>query len=215
MEMAVGKAAISLILACAAWAQQLEVKHDHLRKYCVGTLTIDAEGLRFSGPKGHAWTWPYAEIQQLTLYPGTIRVLSYKDRSGWKLGKDVSYTFTGKFPIDALERQWSAKLDQRFVDAAGQNSGMAGNKIPVKQVGLIKGTQGILTFGESSVVFDAARGARTWRINDIQYISSAGPFQLSITTLEKQFDFQLKQAISESTYNQLWLDIERKNGRIQ
>ena len=213
--MAIGKAAIGLMLTCAAWAQQFEVKHDHLRKFCVGTLTIDEAGLSFSGPKGHAWTWPYAEIQQLTLYPGSIRVLSYKDRSNWKLGKDVSYTFTGKFPIDALERQWSAKLDERFVDAAGQNSGMAGIKFPVKQLGLIKGTQGNLTFGESSVVFDAARNARTWRLKDIQFISSAGPFQLSIMTLEKQFDFQLKQAISESTYNQLWLDIERKNGRIQ
>jgi hypothetical protein len=33
--------------------------------------------------------------------------------------------------------------------------------------------------------------------------------------LEKQFHFQLKQAINESTYNQLWLEIEKKNGRIQ
>ena len=64
-------------------------------------------------------------------------------------------------------------------------------------------------------VSHAPRGARTWRYKDIQFISSAGPFQLSITTLEKQFDFQLKQGITESNYNQLWLDIERKNGRIQ
>ena len=213
--MAIGKAAIGLILTCAAWAQTLEVKHDHLRKSCTGTLAIDDAGIRFSGPKGHAWNWPYADIQTLTLYPGSVRILSYKDRSTWKLGKDVSYTFTGKFPIDALQRQWSAKLDQRFIDAAGGNSTLAGVRFPVKQLGLVKGTQGNLTFGESSVVFDAPRGARTWRYQDIQFISTAGPFQLSITTLEKQFDFQLKQGITESTYNQLWLDIERKNGRIQ
>src|SRR3954468_24607538 len=141
MEMAIGKTAIGLILTCAAWAQEFEVKHDHFRKFCVGTLTVDEAGIRFSGPKGHAWTWPYAEIQRLTLYPGKIEILSYKDRSTWKLGKDVSYTFTGKFPTDALERQWSAKLDQRFVSAVGQNSGLAGIKFPVKQLGLIKGTQ--------------------------------------------------------------------------
>ena len=213
--MAIGKAAIGLILTCAAWAQQFEVKHDHLRKFCTGTLTIDDVSIRFSGPKGHVWNWPYADIQQLTLYPGRTRILSYKDRSNWNLGKDVAYTFTGKFPTDALERQWSAKLDQRFVDAAGRNFSLAGIKFPVKQVGLMKGTQGTLTFGEDSVVYDTVRDARTWRIKDIQFLSSAGPFQLSITTLEKQFDFQLKQAISEATYNQLWLDIERKNGRIQ
>ena len=112
--MAIGKAAIGLILSCAAWAQQsaaqqFEVRHEHWRKFCVGTLTIDEAGIRFNGPKGHAWNWPYAEIQQLTLYPGSIRILSYKDSSNWKLGKDVAYTFTGEFPAVRLARQWSAE----------------------------------------------------------------------------------------------------------
>ena len=218
--MAIGKAAICLILSSAAaslWAQQFPVQHRHLRKFCVGTLTVDARGIRFSGPKGHVWDWPYGEIQQLTLYPGSIRVLSYKDSSNWKLGKDVAYTFTGKFPIELLERQWSAQLDQRFVAAVpvAQASGLPGVKFPVKQLGLMKGTQGTLIFGADAVVYDTPSDARTWRYSDIQFISSANPFQLTVTTLEKQFDFQLKQGITESTYNQLWLEIEKKNGRIQ
>ncbi|MCX6627207.1 MAG: hypothetical protein NTW28_06215 [Candidatus Solibacter sp.] len=217
--MAICKAAIGLILSsavCSLWAQQFPVHHQHLRKFCAGTLTVDESGIRFSGPKGHAWTWPYMEIQQLTLYAGSIRILSYKDRSNWKLGKDVAYTFTGKLPIELLERQWSAQLDQRFVAAVvGQASGRSGLKLPVKQLGLIKGTQGTLTFAADAVVYDTPRDARTWRYRDIQFISSASPFQLTITTLEQQFHFQLKQAITESTYNQLWLEIEKKNGRIQ
>jgi hypothetical protein len=218
MEMAIRKAAICLILSSAAaslWAQQFPVRHQHLRKFCAGTLTVDERGIRFSGPKGHAWSWPYAEIQQLTLYPGSIHILSYKDSSSWKLGKDVAYTFTGKFPIELLEGQWSAKLDQRFVAAVGQPSGPSGPKFQVKQLGLTKGTQGTLTFAENAVVYDTSRDARTWRYTDIQFISTSNPFQLTITTLEKQFHFQLKQAITESTYNQLWLEIEKKNGRIQ
>ena len=216
--MAIGKTAICLILSGAAsslWAQQFPAHHEHLRKFCAGTLTVDAAGIRFSGPKGHVWNWPYAEIQQLTLYPDRIHILSYKDRSSWKLGKDVAYTFTGKFPIEILERQWSAQLDQRFVAAVGQASGLSILNLPVKQLGLMKGTQGTLTFAGDAVVYDTPGDPRTWRYSDIQFISSAGPFQLSITTLEKQFHFQLKQAITESTYNQLWLEIERKNGRIQ
>jgi hypothetical protein len=217
MEMAIGKAAIYLILSSAAWAQQFPAHHQHLRKLCAGTLTVDAAGIRFSGPKGHAWSWPYAEIQQLTLSPGSIRILSYKDSSNWKLGRDAAYTFTGKFPVELLERQWSAQLDQRFVAAVavGQASGPSGLKFPVKELGLTKGTQGTLTFAENAVVYDTPRAARTWRYSDIQFISSANPFQLSITTLEKQFHFQLKQPMTESTYNQLWLEIEKKNGRIQ
>ena len=54
-----------------------------------------------------------------------------------------------------------------------------------------------------------------WRYDDIQAISSSGPFQLSIDTTEKSFQFQLKQPITESRYNELWLHIERKHGRIQ
>ena len=69
--MAIRKAAICLILTSAAaslWAQQFPVHHLHLRKFCPGTLTVDETGIRFSGPKGHAWSWPYGEIQQLTLH---------------------------------------------------------------------------------------------------------------------------------------------------
>jgi hypothetical protein len=217
MEMAIGKAAICVILSSTAWAQQFPVHHEHLRKFCAGTLTVDERGIRFSGPKGHAWSWPYEEIQQLTLRAGSIHILSYKDSSNWKLGKDVAYTFTGIFPIELLERQWSAQLDQRFVAAVsvGQDSGLSGLKFPVKQLGLTKGTQGTLTFAGDAVVYDTPGDPRTWRYSDIQFISSANPFQLTVTTLEKQFHFQLKQAITESTYNQLWLEIEKKNGRIQ
>jgi hypothetical protein len=212
--MAIGKAAICLILSCPVWAQQFPVRHQHLRKFCAGTLTVDDKGIRFNGPKHHVWTWPYAEIQQLTLRSGSIHILSYKDSSNWRLGKDVSYTFTGEFPTEDLERQWSAQLDQRFVGCSTA-SGLSSLKFEVKQLALNKGTQGTLTFGESSVVYDTSRDPRTWRYNDIQFISSANPFQLTITTLEKQFRFQLKQAITESAYNQLWLEIEKKNGRIQ
>ena len=215
--MAIGKAAICVILSSTAWAQQFPVHHEHRRKFCAGTLTVDEHGIRFSGPKGHAWSWPYGEIQQLTLRAGSIHILSYKDSSNWKLGKDVAYTFTGIFPIELLERQWSAQLDQRFVAAVsvGQDSGLSGLKFPVKQLGLTKGTQGTLTFAGDAVVYDTPGDPRTWRYSDIQFISSANPFQLTVTTLEKQFHFQLKQAITESTYNQLWLEIEKKNGRIQ
>jgi hypothetical protein len=217
MEMAIGKVTICMILSTTAWAQQFAVHHQHLRKFCMGTLTVETGGIRFNGPKGHTWTWPYADIQQLTLRRGSIHILSYKDSSNWKLGKDVAYTFTGEFPIDLLEHQWSVTLDQRFVAAVsieGTNPAPA-LSIPVKQLALTKGTQGILTFGGNAVVYDTPVAPRTWRYSDIQFISSANPFQLTITTLEKQFDFQLKQAITESTYNQLWLDIEKKNGRIQ
>jgi hypothetical protein len=210
--------AVAGVLSVAiADAQEFPAHHQHLHKWCAGTLTVDAEGIGFAGPKGHAWKWAYRDIQQLTLSPGEIRVLTYNDASRWKLGKDLAYEFRGEFPAESLARQWSATLDQRFVAAIASPPSGAGAlaTLPAKQLGLTRGDQGTITFTADSVIFDSPRNARTWRYSDIQSISSSSPFQLSITTFEKQFQFQLKGPLNESTYNQLWLEIEKKKRRIQ
>ncbi|MCU1236227.1 MAG: hypothetical protein JWP63_4194 [Candidatus Solibacter sp.] len=208
--MAIRQAAICLILAGAAWAQQFPVRHQHVRKYCEGTLTVDEKGITFQSAKHGELNWPYADIQQLTLGPKSIHILSYKD-SSLLLGRDLTYNFTGVIPSADLYARWSAALDQRFVAALPEIGDHAGVRFPAKLLDLTKGTESTLVFGADLVGF----GAHTWRYSDIQSIASSGPFQLTLTTLEKQFRFQLKQPISESTYNQLWLDIEKKNGRIQ
>jgi hypothetical protein len=102
-------------------------------------------------------------------------------------------------------------LDQRFVADLPEVGDRPGVRLPAKLLGLTKGTESTLVFARDLVGF----GAHTWRYSDIQSIASSGPLQLTLTTLEKQFRFQLKQPITESTYNQLWLDIEKRNGRIQ
>src|ERR1017187_2410599 len=141
MEMAIGKAAICVILNSTAWAQQFPVHHEHLRKFCAGTLTVDEHGIRFSGPKGHAWSWPYGEIQQLTLRAGSIHILSYKGSSNWKLGKDVAYTFTGIFPIELLERRATGSaLRGRGIGGAGVRP--VRPQVPGKATGADKGYAG-------------------------------------------------------------------------
>src|ERR1022692_2545462 len=187
MEMAIGRAAICVILSSTAWAQQFPVHHEHLRKFCAGTLTVDEHGIRFSGPKGHAWSWPYGEIQQLTLRAGSIHILSYKDSSNWKLGKDVAYTFTGIFPIELgapVERATGSALRGRGISGAGVRP--VRPQVPGKATGADKG-QGTLTFAGDAVVYDTLSDPRTWRCSDIQFISSTNPFQLTCNALEKEF----------------------------
>ena len=81
-------------------------------------------------------------------------------------------------------------------------------------------------FGRDRIVFASGRpdDSRTWRISDLENISSSGPFELTIVTFErarldyggrKQFNFRLKEALSEDKYNELWLEINRRNRRIQ
>jgi len=128
------------------------------------------------------------------------------------------------------------RMDQRFIAAVAPEGGLAepapGWRIPVKHLGGMNlklrttGSEGTLAFGPDRITYSTAArdDSRAWRYSDIDSISSSGPFQLSITTFErarshygdrKGFNFQLKQPITEARYNELWLQIERKNGRIQ
>jgi hypothetical protein len=231
MEMAIRKAASSIILAgwmgvTAASAAQFPMRHEHIRKGCDGVMTVDDSGVRFAGPKGHSWDWKYTDIQQLQLEPGRIRILSYKDDK-WRLGADREFEFTGAPPYETLLRVWKDIMDQRFVAVLPPLANVEGVfSIPAKHLKRISGSEGALVFGDDSIAYatSAPGESRTWRYSDIDNISSSGPFQFTITTFEratshygdrKGFNFQLKQPITEARYNEIWLQIERKNGRIQ
>ena len=202
--------------ATLASATQFAVRHEHLRKGCAGVMTVDENGVSFTGAKKHAWSWKYEDIQQLRLSPESIYILTCKD-SKLRLGKDREYNFTGKIPAEELYALLKDRMDQRFVAAVGQGIGLPSWSVPVKHLRPIVGSEGTLAFGADAIVYStpAKTESRTWRYSDIENIGSSGPFQLTITTLEKGFNFQLKQPITEARYNQLWLQIEKKNGRIQ
>ena len=215
--MAFGKTASCLILAAAlASATQFAVRHEHLRKGCAGVMTVDENGVSFTGARKHAWSWKYEDIQELRLSPESIYILTYKD-SKLRLGEDRAYTFTGKIPAEELYALLKDRMDQRFVAAVGQAIGLPSWSLPVKHLRPVVGSEGTLEFGADAIVYSTpARGeSRTWRYSDIDSIGSSGEFQLTITTLEKDFNFQLKQPITDGRYNQLWLQLEKKNGRIQ
>ena len=224
--MAIAKTAAGLILAGAMAASGAEffVRHEHLRKGCDGVMIADENGVRFRGQKAHSWAWTYDDIQELKLEPGRITILTYRDRKLW-LGADQAYTFTGKLPVEELEPLWKNRMDQRFVAALPGPKG-DGFSLPVKHLRRISGSEGVLVFAPEVIAYStpAEGDSRTWRYSDIDSISSSGPFQLTITTFErarshygdrKGFNFQLKQPIAEAMYNRLWMEIEKKNGRIQ
>jgi hypothetical protein len=222
--MAFRKAAVGLILAFTlASAAQFPVRHEHLRNSCEGTMTVDETGVRFVGPKDHAWFWKYEDIQELRLEPKKIHVLTYKD-SKLRLGADRAYDFKGNVPAEELYQFWKDRLDQRFV-AALTEPPADDFAIPVKHLKRVVGSEGMLAFGPDSIVYSTEKPgeSRTWRYSDIDSISTSGPFQLTITTFErarshygdrKGFNFELKERLTEERYNQVWLDIEKKNGKI-
>ena len=224
--------AVSLWSLPAAYAQQefrYDVRHDHRLGSCTGILKIDENGVSFQEVKknkqqgSHAWEWPYQEIQQLELAPGKLRVLTYKD-SRWKLGADREYEF--QVLSGTLQEAYSFlrnRLDRRFVAALADVGGEGLWQLPVKHIGRIMGSDGLLIVGQNQIVFRTNKGgeSRTWRYADIDNISSSDPFQLTLTTFErakldygsrKQFNFQLKEALGENRYNELWRSLNRTKG---
>ena len=208
--MAIRHQAVCLILwsALGAWASEFPAKY----RGHAGQMTVDASAVSFGGLK-----WPLEDILELRLAPGKLSLVTYQR----------TYEFTGQIPADDLYRLLEPLLPQRLVRQAGvaAEAGRALWSAHVKHESRHTPSEGTLAFGEDAVVYQTgvAGESRTWRYEDIDNISTSGPFQLTVTTSEharwhyagrKDFNFVLKQPITESGYNQLWLELERKNGKL-
>jgi hypothetical protein len=228
------------LLAPVSFAQSLryDVWHGHSRPPHVkkagkmGTLTITDAGVSFAEtyrdgrkPKHpHAWRWDYQDIQQLKIASKSLTVLTYKDNK-WKLGADREYQFdllADKTFEDAYQLL-KGRLDQRLVAAIPDHLSSTLWEIPVKHLRRVRGDEGVLRVGPDTIVYQSADKAesRTWRYEDIENISSSGPFDLTITTFErakthygslKGFNFELKQRLEEARYNELWLRLNQSKG---
>ncbi|MFB3777497.1 MAG: hypothetical protein ACE141_07785 [Bryobacteraceae bacterium] len=209
---------LAAALAHAAWGQSFEfqAKHDHWRKGCAGILRVDSDGVSYTGKKRHSWRWAWQDIQRFELSPAQIRVLTYEDNR-WKLGADREHLFTA--PARDFGQAYlflRDRLDQRFVARLADPEVMPVWKIPAKRLGRVSGSEGVLGVGEDRIVFNSETNCEsmTWRFTDLQSLSSSGPFQLTLVTLQKTFDFQLKQPLEERRYDELWRAVERRQGRL-
>jgi hypothetical protein len=225
------KAALFLALAAPLAAAELrfEARHDHWRKGGDGVLVISEQGVSFQETEKkkrqhpHAWRWSYAEIQQLEIAPRRLRILTYEDVR-WRFGADREYEFAlGAGDVRAAYELLKDRLDQRLVAALPDERVKAEWEIPVKLTGRFGGADGVLKFAADRVVFESARAgrSRTWRWRDIDNLSSAGPFELTLVSFErarthygnrKGFHFQLKQPLAEERYNGLWRRLNREKG---
>jgi hypothetical protein len=229
-----------VLLAPVSFAQDLkyDVWHGHSRPPHVkkagnmGTLTITEAGVSFEETyrngthhkHPHAWHWDYQDIQQLKIAPKSLAVLTYKDNR-WKLGADREYEFDLRAD-GSFEDAWQllkGRLDQRLVGAIPDHLSTTLWQIPVKHLRRVRGDEGVLQVGPDTIVYQSADKAesRTWRYEDIENVSSSGPFELTITTFErakthygnlKGFNFELKQRLEEARYNELWLRLNQSKG---
>lgn len=217
---------IGLIITLAARSEEVrvDVRHDHLRGHGTGTLAATDAGLSFNetGEKAkHQWTLAWQDIQQLWISAKTVRVLSYAD-TWWKLGADREYELEAapQSTFTPLYAALKVKLDQRLVAALADAPPELLSRTPAKLRERFGGPEGMLIISPDRIVFESQdKGkSRTWRLADIENVSSSGPFDLTVTTFERSsgnygdrraFTFQLKQAIGERQYNELWRRLNR------
>ena len=212
------KACVGLIFwAMAAAAETYTVRHTHLRNGVTGVLRISENELVYEEPgkhKQHSRTWKYDDIQELQLGPDTLRIVTYEDNRR-QLGRDRVYLFD-KLPAEVATRWYplfSARLDQRFV-AALAAAITPEWQIPAKLTHGRYGSHGVLMVAADAVVYQSSQPgeSRTWRIKDLENVSTSDVFDLTITTHERTFRFQLKQPLSEARFQALWLRVNQARG---
>ena len=237
------RAVLFFVVAATVWGQglQFDVRHQRALKDHPGRVTIDGEGVQYEQvltakqrakaakgkktPKLESARWDYQDIQQLWLSPEKLVIVTYKDRK-WVLGVDKEFEFylTGKDqPVTAAYERLKGKLDERFVAALAEPVTPAEWEIPVKLLGTLQGSEGVLQVSEDRIVYKTVRKghSRTWRLTDIDNLSTAGPFQLTLTTYEravthygslKGFNFQLKRKLDAGRFEALWRRLNRGKG---
>jgi hypothetical protein len=230
MELRTKAAACCLmVFALPSFAElSYQVRHEHLRKGCSGVLRIDERGISFQGTsrkkQPHAWQWGYAEIQQLTVSADELRVLTYRDNL-WKLGADREYRFRalGGQRFAEIHAFLKDRLDQRLVVRLADSDLAPLWQLPVKLLGRVGGSHGVLIVGAEGLVYRAERpgASRTWRLKDIESVSSSGPFELGVVTYERArlqygsrsaFRFQLKEPLAQERYDELWRRLNQAKG---
>jgi hypothetical protein len=211
--------AFPLCLSVTAQIPPIEVRHKHAVKAGDGELRFTDASVSFA-EKGkrqkHSREWKYGEIQELVLRPDRLQIRTYND-IGWQLGRDREYDFEllSTERIAEIYPFLRARMDQRLVVAIAEPVASPLWQVNAKLLEGRGGSQGTVVVGEDHIVYKCERPgeARTWAINDIENVSSSGPFDLTFTTFERsasfygnrrEFRFQLKEALPEARYQALW-----------
>ena len=227
------EAAINAFLifgAGAAMAQPFtfQVRHQHFHGAAVGVLRVTLDSITFEEmgkKKKHSRQWDFKDIQQLFLSPTQLRILTYEDQK-WQFDRDRDYVFD-HLPEDlskTLYAMFAVRLDQRFVAALPDPAVRPQWQMGAKLLHGLAGSEGALLVADDRIVYqtEAPGESRTWRLLDIENISTGGPFDFSITTEERsdfrharptEFRFQLKEPLAENRYNELWRKIQEFKSR--
>jgi hypothetical protein len=207
---------------------RLKVKHDHIRKYCVGELVINNSGVMYlTENKDHNRKWDFIDIKMIKLIsPTKLKVLSFEN-SKFKVN-DRNFSFElieggeiTKNVSDFILSKVNRPVSTSFIPNTEDKPLFS---IPVRHRRRFSSDTGTLKIYTTSVVYDSEgehENSRYWRWSDIQSIGRSGQYKFSLTTYEpelggpvKSFDFDLKESLQDSVYDYMWDRVYRVSYRL-
>lgn len=214
-------AGLALALAAHAETVTLAARHDHLKGSCAGTISITSGGIEFNGGgsrKPHRFSWKWDGVQQVTLSAKAIAILSYQDR--WTrlyADRQMRFALVPGAPLAGAGEELRKALGRKFVEAFAAESTPLWS-LPAKHLTGFKGHTGTLDMNDGGLAFRSKDITRTWLWSDIENVSSAGPYELTLTTFERSrihyggrrdFTFQLREPITPERVDGLWRRVTR------
>jgi hypothetical protein len=108
----------------------------------------------------------------------------------------------------------TARLDQRYLAHLADPSVTPVWEVPAKLLLGRSGSNGSLKVATNQIVFDGGEHgeSRTWKFSDVTNVNSSDPFELTVTTIEGENRVQLKAALAEDRYQELWRTISQFHG---
>ena len=103
----------------------------------------------------------YQDIQELKLSADKLTLVTYKDRK-WLLGIDKEYEFI-LAPGQSFSEAYALlkdRLDQRFVAAVADEQIQPLWEVPVKLLGRVTGSEGVLQVGPDRIVYKTTKKER-------------------------------------------------------
>jgi hypothetical protein len=215
--------ACSFLVAGNANADTFQVVHDHFWRSCKGSLVFGDNAVQYiSDKKEHSRTWKYEDIQQLAIAPGRISVLTYDARK-IEFGADQAFNFKVISGVlsDQFRMEIARKLARPIVSGIVPAKIDSRFSIPARHRLFLNDSQGLLEFGEESIVYRSGEpgDTRIWSYEELLSVGSTGPFQLRIGALqktggeygeEKNYVFDLKRQMTSEEYDFIWNKINRR-----
>jgi hypothetical protein len=214
---------VAFLAAATAWSETFQVEHSHSWRSCKGKLVFGDTTVEYiAEKKEHSRIWKYEDIQQLAIVPGRISILTFNARK-IEFGADQAFNF--KLLSGALSDQFrmeiSRKLTRPIVSGILPEKIDARFSIPARHRLFLKGSQGILEFGEETIAYraDEPGNSRIWHYDELLSMGSTGPFQLRLGALqktggeygeEKNYVFDLKRRMTSEEYDFIWVKINRR-----